>query len=69
MHFRPARWDQWSQMLEVTSGEWLPDQAEPLLKRRRQLSREQALDLWRGLRRDGWAACPPQWRPPPTTGR
>jgi hypothetical protein len=39
LHFRPSRWDRWRQSLEVTSGEWLPDQATPLLKHRRELSR------------------------------
>ena len=65
LHFRPARWDRWRQTLEVTSGEWVPDQPEPLLKHRRELSRDQALQLWRSLRREGWRACSPQWRPPP----
>jgi hypothetical protein len=64
LHFRPARWDRWLQTLEVTSGEWLPDQREPLLKRRQELPREQAIQLWRRLRRQGWVACGPQWRPP-----
>ncbi len=46
LHFRPSRWDRWSQQLEVTVGELLPDQAVPLLKRRTELSREEALKLW-----------------------
>jgi len=33
LHFRPSRWDRWSQQLEVTVGELLPDQPVPLLKR------------------------------------
>ena len=65
LHFRPARWDRWRQTLEITSGEWIPDQTEPLLKHRRDLSREQAIQLWRDLRQEGWAPCPPQWEPPP----
>ncbi len=64
LHFRPARWDRWRQSLEVTSGEWLADQATPLLKHRQELSREDALSLWRDLRREGWVPCPPQWEPP-----
>ena len=31
LHFRPSRWDHWSQQLEVTLGELLPDQSVPLL--------------------------------------
>jgi hypothetical protein len=46
VHFRPARWDRWSQRLEVTVGELLPSQPVPLLKRRLQLSREEARKLW-----------------------
>jgi len=68
LHFRPSRWDRWRQSLEVTSGEWLPDQATPLLKHRRELSREQALQLWQSLRQEGWTPCPPQWQPPPPPG-
>ena len=30
LHFRPSRWDRWSQQLEVTVGELLPDQPVPL---------------------------------------
>jgi hypothetical protein len=40
LHFRPSRWDRWSQQLEVTVGELLPDQPVPLLKSRLDLSRE-----------------------------
>ena len=31
LHFRPSRWDRWSQQLEVTEGELLPDQPVPQL--------------------------------------
>ena len=31
VHFRPTLWDRWSQRLEITSGELLPDQTVPLL--------------------------------------
>ena len=31
LHFRPTLWDRWSQRLEITSGELLPDQTVPLL--------------------------------------
>lgn len=65
LHFRPARWDRWRQTLEITSGEWIPAQSEPLLKHRRELNREQAIQLWQDLRREGWTPCPPQWEPPP----
>jgi len=61
MHFRPTLWDRWSQRLEITSGELLPDQSVPLLKRRWELSREEALKLWAEKRQHGWQACEPQW--------
>ena len=68
LHFRPVVWERWHQELEVTSGEWLPDQAAPLLKRRERLSREQAIRLWRQKRKEGWSDCAPQWRPPKPLG-
>ena len=64
LHFRPNRWDRWCQQLEVTVGELLPDQPVPLLKRRLELSREEALKLWTQKLRQGWRACVPQWSPP-----
>ena len=64
LHFRPTVWDQISQRLEITSGELLPDQPVPLLKRRMELNREEALRLWEEKRQQGWESCPPQWSPP-----
>lgn len=64
LHFRPSRWNRWSQLLEVTSGELLPDQPVPLLKRRLELDREQALRLWQRKRQQGWRVCTPQWSVP-----
>jgi len=64
LHFRPGRWDRWSQRLEVTVGELLPDQLVPLLKRRLQLSREQGLKLWAEKRKQGWQQTTAQWQPP-----
>ena len=64
LHFKPVIWHRWQQELEVTSGEWLRDQAAPLLKRRQQLSREKAVALWRQRRAEGWTPCSPQWQPP-----
>ncbi len=64
LHFRPSRWDRWSQQLEVTVGELLPDQPVPLLKRRLELSREEALKLWSEKRKEGWQTTAPQWIPP-----
>jgi len=61
LHFRPTHWDRWSQRLEVTSGELLPDQPAPLLKNRKELTREQAVTLWRQKRQEGWKPCGPQW--------
>ena len=45
LHFRPSRWDRWSQQLEVTVGELLPNQQVPLLKRRLELSQDDARKL------------------------
>jgi hypothetical protein len=64
LHFRPSRWDRWSQQLEVTVGELLPDQPVPLLKRRLELSREEALKLWAEKKQQGWQSTAPQWDPP-----
>ena len=64
LHFRPSRWDRWSQQLEVTVGELLPDQQVPLLKRRLELSREEALNLWASKRKEGWQPTEPLWHPP-----
>jgi len=64
LHFRPTLWDRWSQRLEVTSGELLPDQPVPLLKRRWELSREEALKLWAEKRQQGWQPTTAQWQPP-----
>jgi hypothetical protein len=61
LHFRPSHWTRSSQRLEVTSGELLPDQAAPLLKSRRELSRAEALKLWEEKRQDGSQVCSPQW--------
>jgi hypothetical protein len=63
LHFRPLRYDRWNQLLEVTSGELLPGE-QPLLKRREELSREQAIRLWAKKRRAGWKVCGPQWQAP-----
>jgi len=70
LHFRPSRWDRWSQQLEVTVGELLPDQPVPLLKRRLELSREEALKLWAEKKQQGWQITAPLWDPPqrPATG-
>ena len=64
LHFRPTVWDRWNQRLEITSGELLSDQPVPLLKRRMELNREEALRLWAEKRQQGWQSCPPQWSPP-----
>ena len=61
LHFRPTLWDRWSQRLEVAMGELLADQPVPLLKRRWELSREEALKLWAVKRQQGWQTCEPQW--------
>ena len=46
VHFKPLRYDRWSQALEVTLGELIPREPTPLLKRRRELILEQAIKLW-----------------------
>ena len=61
LHFRPSRWERDYQRLEITSGELLPDQEIPLLKTRRQVSREEAIKLWEEKLQAGWRACKPQW--------
>jgi len=69
LHFHPLRYDRWSQKLEVALGELIPGEAVPLLKRRRELIREQAIKLWAQKRLAGWRECSPQWKPPPTRQR
>ncbi len=64
LHFQPVRWDRWNQPVEVTVGELLPDQPVPLLKRRLELSREEALKLWAEKRQQGWLPTTAQWQPP-----
>ena len=65
LHFQPRRYDRWSQTLEVTLGELMPGAEPPLLKKRKELTREQAIKVWRQKRQAGWLVCPPQWTPPP----
>ncbi len=64
LHFRPLRYDRWSQSLGVTFGEVMPRGEPPLLKHRKQLTREQAVQLWTQRRQQGWQPCAPQWLPP-----
>ena len=61
LHFRPTRWDRWCQQLEVITGELLPGEPVPLLKHRRELSRDAAITLWSDKCKAGWIACGPQW--------
>ncbi len=61
LRFGPTRWERLVQLLEITSGELLPDQEIPLLKSRRELSRAEVLKLWAEKRQAGWAPCSPQW--------
>ena len=61
LHFRPTRWTRHNQVLELTCGELLPGEPVPLLKRRRELTREEAIQLWSQKRRAGWQPCDPQW--------
>jgi hypothetical protein len=64
LHVRPVRYDHWSQSLELTTGELIPGEA-PLLKCRKEITREEAIKLWAEKRKAGWQVCPPQWTPPP----
>ncbi|MCP9846950.1 DUF1651 domain-containing protein [Synechococcus sp. Lug-A] len=61
LRFRPTRWERDYHRLEITAGELLPDQVVPLLKSRRELSRAEAVKLWREKLKAGWAPCSPQW--------
>jgi hypothetical protein len=64
LHFRPVRYERFSQALELTSGELIPGQP-PLLKCRKEVTREEAIKLWAQKRKEGWQPCEPQWTPPP----
>jgi hypothetical protein len=63
LHFRPTRWSRHNQVLELTTGELIPGQA-PLLKCRKEITRKEAIRLWRQKRQQGWTVCPPQWQRP-----
>ena len=66
LHFRPRRYDRWSQSLEVTFKEVIAGGEPPLLKRREELTREYTIKLWAKKRQQGWQPCAPQWlRPAP----
>jgi hypothetical protein len=64
LHFRPVRYSRFSQALVITAGELMLNGEPPLLKRREELTREQAITLWKQKRQAGWQACSPQWTPP-----
>ena len=53
LRFRPTRWQRTYQRLKITTGEVLPDQEILLLKSRRELSRIQAVKLWREKLQEG----------------
>ena len=54
LHFRPLRYDRWSQSLEVSLGEVMAAGEPPLLKRRKELTREEAVKLWTQKLKAGW---------------
>ena len=60
LHFRPLRYERWGQSLEVTFGEVMPAGEPPLLKKRREITRVEAIKLWAEKRQHGWQACEPQ---------
>ena len=68
LHFRPVRYSRFSKVLEVTMGELMPIGEPPLLKRRKEITREQAIKLWKQKQKQkqkaGWRVCQPQWSPP-----
>ncbi len=57
----PTRWERDDQRLSITKDELLPGEAIPLLKNWREVSRSEALKLWREKVRAGWVSCHPQW--------
>lgn len=61
LRFRPSRWERQVQRLEITSGELLAGEQVPLLKNRREISRDEALKFWDEKRKGGWKPCSPQW--------
>jgi hypothetical protein len=61
LRFRPTRWERDYHRLEITFGELLPDHEVPLLKSRRELSRAEAVKLWREKIQAGWRASEAQW--------
>ena len=63
LHFNPVRYSPYYQELELTTGELIAGQA-PLLKCRKEITREEAIKLLAEKRKCGWQVCPPQWTPP-----
>lgn len=61
LRFRPTRWERDYHRLEITAAELLADQEVPLLKSRWELSRAEAVKLWREKIQAGWGACGAQW--------
>jgi hypothetical protein len=59
LSFRPTRWERQVQQLEITNGELLLGEQVPLLKNRREISRDEALKLWAARRQEGWRPTQP----------
>lgn len=57
LHFRPVRYSRFSQSLVLTTGELIPGQP-PLLKCRREITREEAIKLGAEKRKEGWQSPP-----------
>jgi hypothetical protein len=59
LHLQPLIYERWAQALEVTFWEVMPGGEPPLLKRRKELTRAQAIKLWAAetLRVSGWPSC------------
>ena len=59
LRFRPTRWERQVQRLEITSGELLPGEPVPLLKNRREISRDKPSNSGvRNARRAGRLVAP-----------
>ena len=54
LHFRPNRWDRWSQQLQITSGELLQYQTVPSAQTLLETEPRGSMRLWGEKRLQGW---------------
>ena len=59
-HKDECSWGRYPRMF-IDSGRPMPNGEPALLKSRRHLSRDQAAQLWKELRRQGWKQVAPVW--------